>query len=982
MRFSSTLLSVVIATLLTFAALLSPPPQTPTLPPSEGPWVVRVYYTGRQMLNRLAARMEPWEVHPDLGYLVVSVDSAGYEWLLAQDYRVEVDAERTALLNQPNLLLPGQVSGIPGYPCYRTVEETYATAAAIAAAHPDLATWTDIGDSWEKVTSGGNPGYDLMVLRLTNSAVPGPKPKLFVIASIHAREYAPAELLIRFAEYLVNQYDSDPDVTWLLDHHEVHLLLQGNPDGRKIAEGGAYWRKNTDNDDGCTNPNDWGTDLNRNYPFYWACCGGSSGSPCAETYHGPAAASEPETQAVINYVRAQFPDQRADPLETAAPITATGVFLDIHSYGELVLWPWGFTSSPAPNGAALQTLGRKFAYFNGYSPGQSYSLYPTDGTTDDFAYGELGLAAYTFEVGTSFFQSCSTFESVIVPDNLPALLYAAKVVRTPYMTSSGPDALNVTVGPASVAAGEPISLSAAIDDTRYNNSEGTEPTQNIVTAEYYIDIPPWITAPLPISYPMAALDGAFNQKIETVGATVPTSALSPGRHILFVRGQDAAANWGPVSAAFFTVTVALPPNLSAGKSAPVGPVEAGMFLSYTLTVTNTGGPAGVVTLTDTLPTHTLFAWASDGGALEGDAVAWHDLTVPTGGTLSVTYGITVTCVPSGTFIVNDTYTVTATEWPTPTTGLPVTVTTTAEGVSADLTYGPQPVLVNRAAAFTNLSRNATAYRWDFGDGITSTLPHPSHTYTAIGTYTAVLTASNLCTSAVVSKSLDVENYALSLVPDMTTQSGDPGWTVTYTLRLTNTGTLSDVFRLSLGSMPWTTSLSTDTVALEMGEGTVAEVYVTIPANAAGGSQATVQIAARPLSDPRTPPASASVALTTTANSVYGVALGAAMVEQATYAGATVTYTLRVTNTGNIVDTITITRANPGWPTAFSWTSQMVAQGGWRELKVYVTIPTTILDGTMDEAIIQAMGSGGSSQVTLTTRTPFHVYLPLVVRDRS
>ncbi len=71
-------------------------------------------------------------------------------------------------------------------------------------------------------------------------------------------------------------------------------------------------------------------------------------------------------------MRAIFPDQRADPISSAAPVTATGVFMDIHSYSDLVLWPWGFTSSAAPNGTALQTMGRKLAYFNGYTPEQSY----------------------------------------------------------------------------------------------------------------------------------------------------------------------------------------------------------------------------------------------------------------------------------------------------------------------------------------------------------------------------------------------------------------------------------------------------------------------------------------------------------------------------------------------------------------------------------------------------------------------------------
>jgi carboxypeptidase T len=138
----------------------------------------------------------------------------------------------------------------------------------------------------------------------------------------------------------------------------------------------------------------------------------------------------------------------------AAPADASGVYLDIHSYSELVLWPWGFTSDVAPNGPALQTLGRKLAYFNGYEPDQSIGLYPTDGTTVDFAYGDLGLAAYTFELGTAFFESCSLFEETIVPDNLPALLYAAKVARAPFLTPAGPEALDAAVAPASAGGGE------------------------------------------------------------------------------------------------------------------------------------------------------------------------------------------------------------------------------------------------------------------------------------------------------------------------------------------------------------------------------------------------------------------------------------------------------------------------------------------------------------------------------------------------
>jgi murein tripeptide amidase MpaA len=517
--------------------------------------VVRIYYTSIAQLTVLRNEIDVWAVYPDRGYVDAWVWPDQYLKLLAQGYRIEIDRDRTAQLNRLGQYLPGQTNGIPGYPYYRTVEETYTTAQNIVSAHPDLAQWIDIGDSWEKITPGGDPGYDLMVLKLTNQVVSGLKPKFFVMSSVHAREYAPAELNTRFAEYLINNYGVDPDVTWLLDYNEVHLLLQANPDGRKKAEASLLWRKNTDNNY-CASTDLRGADLNRNYPFYWNSCAPSdacsSSSSCSETYRGPSAASEPETQAVVNYVRSQYPDLRADDLGVAAPVTTSGIFLDLHSYGELVLWPWGFTSSPAPNGTALQTLGRKFAYFNNYTPQQSIGLYPTDGTTDDFAYGELGVPAFTFEMGTDFFQDCPTFENAILPNNLSALLYGLKALRRPYQIPAGPDTLNVSVTPTSTLVEATIILTAVANDTRYRNGYG-EPTQSIAAARYSIDVPSWVAGA--VTYPMSAADGAFDNPIKSLQATVSLSSVGAGRHIIFVESQDANGNWGAPTAAFmWTIT--------------------------------------------------------------------------------------------------------------------------------------------------------------------------------------------------------------------------------------------------------------------------------------------------------------------------------------------------------------------------------------------------------------------------------------------
>ena len=562
------------------SAPINPPPPTGD-PDVNDVQVVRAYFHERRMVDDLAAWKEPWEVHHEQGYLIIEVDIEEYNWLIARGFLVVVDEDLTAQYHTPAAKTAEQNAGIPGFSCYRTVEETFASAAQIAADNPQLATWTDIGDSWEKDTLGGGAGYDLQVLKLTNAGITTTKPILFIMTGLHARELTPPELNTRFAEYLIDNYGTDADATWLLDYNEIHLLLQSNPDGRKQAETGLFWRKNTDENYCSPTSNNRGADLNRNFPFQWGCCNGSSGSQCNSTYRGTAPESEPETQAITAYVRSIFPDQRADPLNSPAPADASGVFLDIHSYSELVLWPWGFTNNTPPNNTGLVTLGRKFAYFNNYEPEQAVGLYITDGTTVDFAYGELGLAAYTFELGTAFFQQCSTFENTILPDNIPALIYAAKTARAPYLLPAGPDPTTISVTNDIVSQGTLVTLTATLDDTRFNNINGTEPTQNIAAAEYSIDAPFWLTTTTPITVSMTAVDGAFNNGIEDVTATIDTAGLVAGKHTIYVRGMDNAGNFGVVSAIFLTVyDPALTPTTTLANSAGNGLLNWNIVAPY------------------------------------------------------------------------------------------------------------------------------------------------------------------------------------------------------------------------------------------------------------------------------------------------------------------------------------------------------------------------------------------------------------------
>jgi carboxypeptidase T len=515
-----------------------------TLP--AGVAVYRVYYGEQEQLDELARDLDVWEVRPAAGYAVLPLDAERAAHLVARGWQLAQDAARTE----------EWALGPPQAPCYRDVDALYQAVGELVAAYPDQAELIDYGDSWRK--QEGRGGYDLLALRISSKARHAPKVRMLLMANIHARELVTPEMALHFARYLLERYGLDADVTWIVDSTEVYVIVTANPDGRQLVEAGCYQRKNLNDTAGncivCDlgGWNHFGVDLNRNNPYRWGE-GSSSPSPCDQTYRGPGSASESETYYLNALVRNLFADQRPDDDSTPAPDTTEGLLISLHSYGNLVMWPWGWTRAPAPNHAALQTLGRKFSFWNGYEAGQSsILLYTTTGDTTDWAYAELGIAAYTFEVGDQFFQPCASLDEILA-GNLAALLYAAKAARSPYTLPSGPDAYRLAVVPDRVAPGTPIQLTATIDDTRYSGVAGNEPVQPIVAAEYYVDVPPWSTMPLPAPYAMAPLDGVFDDVVEQVQAVVDTSALQPGAHLVLVHGLDASGQWGAVSALFFHV---------------------------------------------------------------------------------------------------------------------------------------------------------------------------------------------------------------------------------------------------------------------------------------------------------------------------------------------------------------------------------------------------------------------------------------------
>lgn len=461
-------------------------------------------------------------------------------------WKVRIDQQLTAELPRP-----GDTETFMGG--YRTVEETFAFLNQMAAAYPQLAQVFTYGQSWEKMRNPLN-GYNLTGIKLTNRLIPGDKPKFFLQAGIHARELVPPEMATRFIQYLLTNFGTDGDATWLLDEHEIIIVPILNPDGRKVAETGLLKRKNTNNlTGGCTGTST-GIDLNRNYSFWWGTVNMPTDPPCGETWPGLSAASEPEIAFEQALVASLFPDQRPNDRTTPAPLDATGVFLDMHSTGNLVLYPWGEDELPPPN-MQLQTIARKMAAYNGYNPIQSIQLYPTSGSSKDWAYGELGIAALSTETGMGSGTCGGFMPQYTCLDggtngnfwnlNRPVLLYLSKLARTPYMSSEGPTPETFV---ALRTRFNRFTVRAQISDL---NNGG----QNVNAVEIYIDTPPW-RGGTPIA--MIAEDGSFNSPTESAIASIAVTATS---HLIYVRGRDSAGNWGVIKG-----VLTIPRTTSGGDS--------------------------------------------------------------------------------------------------------------------------------------------------------------------------------------------------------------------------------------------------------------------------------------------------------------------------------------------------------------------------------------------------------------------------------
>ncbi len=253
-----------------------------------------------------------------------------------------------------------------------------------------------------------------------------------------------------------------------------------------------------------------------------------------------------------------------------------------------------------------------------------------------------------------------------------------------------------------------------------------------------------------------------------------------------------------------------------------------------------------------------------------------------------------------------------------------------------------------------------------------------------GVYRATLVLANTSLQSLmavpvtmtVTESTDV--YSVTLNPVEASLSGDAGATVTYTLGVTNTGSTTDTFMVTTMGNAWPTTVPGTIGPLASGAGVNLIVTVDIPAGALGGATDSTTVLVASQGDPSQ---WASATLMTTANALYGVILAPSTVVQFGDAGTTVTYTLRMTNTGVVTDTFTLDYSGSNWEVGLPVTSAMLMAGEGMDVMVYVTIPVTATGGMTDTTYLTATGKGVSDTSTLiTTIGGFKVYLPLVLKD--
>ena len=298
---------------------------------------------------------------------------------------------------------------------YHTYDEIRDFYTQLASEYPNLATFVpNVGATQN--------GEEIFGFKFTGTGGSN-KPSIFFQCQIHAREWISGAVCGYVINEFLSTYSQNGTAAAILDSVEFNVIPIINPEGYQYTwSNDRLWRKNrnVNNGNACR-----GVDINRNYNSHWGE-GGSSSSPCSDTYMGTAANSEAETQTTLKFFSDNAPHYLA---------------IDFHSYSQLVLRPYGWTSNDSPDEDLLSEIGQGIAdaieevYGTVFTSQKSIELYVTTGTASDWFYDDeatslnqgFRAAGYTIELRDTGRYGFQLPPEQIIPSGeevFPALIYA------------------------------------------------------------------------------------------------------------------------------------------------------------------------------------------------------------------------------------------------------------------------------------------------------------------------------------------------------------------------------------------------------------------------------------------------------------------------------------------------------------------------------------------------------------------------------
>ncbi|HJQ93193.1 MAG TPA: M14 family zinc carboxypeptidase, partial [Candidatus Thermoplasmatota archaeon] len=253
-----------------------------------------------------------------------------------------------------------RVGGTTVYPYWPLLT---AEVQRLAEDHPERVRLQSIGKS--------TLGLDLWMLEIANfhaEGQPGFVPLeqrevVWVDGGTHSNEYSGVYFTLAWAQYLVEEYETDPLAAWIVDHRHTWILPMVNPDGSNVM--------------GRLNANL--VNINRNYPVVWD----GEGHDELLNNRGPAPASEVETRLNIEWYNLTQPDYMAS----------------VHCCGNLWLYPYGEEGVDPVDQAMLQRVCDEAFPGVREDCGPIWStIYPASGSSVDTAYEYTGAVAFGYEM--------------------------------------------------------------------------------------------------------------------------------------------------------------------------------------------------------------------------------------------------------------------------------------------------------------------------------------------------------------------------------------------------------------------------------------------------------------------------------------------------------------------------------------------------------------------------------------------------------